>query len=116
LPTVHADGCDFFYCDDDFVEGWIPHDCAFLLPYVFGDTEAFRPWIPTLARRMRTIRLDRRGSGMSTKPPVGYEFTVEGFVRDAVQVLDRLGIERVHYIGDSLGGIIGIALAALHPE
>ncbi|HLK78929.1 MAG TPA: alpha/beta fold hydrolase [Streptosporangiaceae bacterium] len=59
--------------------------------------------LPTFAERFRTLVVDQPGYGKSDKPPVrGSYFT---FAADALAVLlDELGIERVHLVGNSLGG------------
>jgi 3-oxoadipate enol-lactonase / 4-carboxymuconolactone decarboxylase len=67
-----------------------------------------------LARRFRVLRFDHRGHGGSPVPPGPY--TVEEMAGDVVALLDRLGIERAHYCGLSLGGMVGMRLALDHPE
>jgi pimeloyl-ACP methyl ester carboxylesterase len=116
MPTATVNGCDLFYADEDFVEPWRPHETVFLQHWFWGDHRQFRTWVPALARDYRVLRLDRRGSGRSAAPPYGYEYIVEGLVADFAGFLDALGIERVHYVGESLGGVLGAAFAALHPE
>jgi 3-oxoadipate enol-lactonase len=41
---------------------------------------------------------------------------LERYVEDILAVLDDLGLDSIHYCGESFGGIIGIVLAAEHPE
>ena len=55
------------------------------------------------AERFRTLVVDQPGYGKSDKPPVqGNYFT---FAADALAgLLDELGLERVHLVGNSLGG------------
>jgi 3-oxoadipate enol-lactonase / 4-carboxymuconolactone decarboxylase len=67
-----------------------------------------------LAARFRVLRFDHRGHGGSPVPRGPY--TVEEMAGDVVALLDRLGIERVHYCGLSLGGMVGMRLALAHPE
>jgi 3-oxoadipate enol-lactonase len=62
----------------------------------------------------RVICLDTRGHGVSDAPPAAY--ALDDLVADNVAVLDALGIERVHFIGVSLGGMTGLGLALGHPE
>ncbi len=115
MPTVRVRDCDFFYADDDFSEPWGSRETIFLQPQLFADHEVMRMWVPTLARRYRVIRLDRRGIGGSTAPPLGYEFTLESIIADMAAFLDELCMETVHYVGDSMGGMFGAAFAAAHP-
>ena len=46
----------------------------------------------------------------------GHTWSVEGLAEDIVAFLDALGLHRVQYVGESVGGITGIALGALHPQ
>jgi 3-oxoadipate enol-lactonase len=67
-----------------------------------------------LADRFRLVRFDHRGQGASPAPPGPYE--IADLACDVIQLLDRLGCERVHYCGLSLGGMVGMWLAANAPE
>lgn len=68
-----------------------------------------------LATSYRVIAFDERGQGRSDKPhdprAYGREMT-----DDIVRVLDRLGIDRAHVVGYSLGGHLVSQLLTLHPE
>jgi len=67
------------------------------------------------AGRFRTIVVDQPGFGRSEKPPVtGNYFT---FAADALaRLLDEVQIDRVHLIGNSLGGGTAVRFALTHPE
>jgi 3-oxoadipate enol-lactonase len=67
-----------------------------------------------LAERFRLVRFDHRGHGASPVPPGPYEIADLG--RDVLELLDTLGLERVHYAGLSLGGMVGMWLGANAPE
>lgn len=73
-------------------------------------------WEPqlTLADRFRIIRYDHRGHGRSPVPPGRYELADLG--ADALALLDRLQIERVHLAGLSLGGMVAMWVAAHAPD
>jgi 3-oxoadipate enol-lactonase len=58
----------------------------------------------------RAVRADTRGHGGSEAPPPPY--TMDDLVADSVAVLDALGVERVHYVGLSLGAMSGFGLGA----
>jgi pimeloyl-ACP methyl ester carboxylesterase len=59
------------------------------------------------------IRYHRRGFGGSSRPPG--PTSTEDQVRDAVRLLDHLGIDRAHVVSHSYGGMIALSLAAAHP-
>jgi 4,5:9,10-diseco-3-hydroxy-5,9,17-trioxoandrosta-1(10),2-diene-4-oate hydrolase len=71
--------------------------------------------LPAFAGRFRTLMIDQPGFGRSDKPPVtGNYFT---FAADAVAgLLDVLGIDRVHLVGNSLGGGTAMRFALRFPE
>jgi 3-oxoadipate enol-lactonase len=65
-----------------------------------------------LAVGFRVLRLDMRGHGGSDA--VSGDYTMSQLAGDVASVLDALGFERVHYIGLSIGGMIGQAFALEH--
>jgi 3-oxoadipate enol-lactonase len=65
-----------------------------------------------LAAGFRVLRLDMRGHGGSDLVPGPY--TMSALAGDAAAALDALGLDRVHYIGLSIGGMIGQAFAIEH--
>jgi 3-oxoadipate enol-lactonase len=68
---------------------------------------------PLLAGGFRVLRIDMRGHGGSD--PVAGEYTMNQLAGDVVGVLEQLGLARVHYVGLSIGGMLGQALAIEHP-
>lgn len=86
-----------------------------LLGSSLGTTLAmWDPQLPALADRWRVIRYDHRGDGASPAPTGRYD--IAGLGSDVLALLDRLGIERTSYCGLSLGGMVGMWLAANAPE
>ena len=75
----------------------------------------FGPNLPVFAERFRTLMIDQPGFGKSARPPVtGNYFT---FAAEALAgLLTALGIERVHLIGNSLGGGTAVRFALRYPE
>jgi 3-oxoadipate enol-lactonase len=67
-----------------------------------------------LAERRQLVRFDHRGHGASPVPEGPYEIADLG--RDVVELLDWLGLERASYCGLSIGGMVGMWLAANAPE
>ena len=62
----------------------------------------------------RVLRLDMRGHGGSD--PVAGDYTMAALADDVAVALATLAISRVHYIGLSIGGMIGQAFALAHGE
>lgn len=90
---------------------------TFLLYHGYGRNMMFwQSWVPLLSGGYRVLRLDARGCGETTKPPPGSVYTFEQLAGDAVGLMDKLGIERVHWVGESSGGIVGMTAALDHAE
>lgn len=68
----------------------------------------------TLSAEFRVLRFDARGHGLSD--PDGSLANVGDLAADALAVMDQVGARRVHFIGLSLGGIIGQQLALEFPD
>lgn len=66
-----------------------------------------------LSGRYRILRYDMRGHGRSGVPSPPYR--IADLASDAVALWDALGIDLSHWVGLSLGGMVGIHVAALHP-
>ena len=67
-----------------------------------------------LSRTRCLVMYDLRGHGRSSMPQEGYG--LQQMVRDLVDLLDFLGIQRADIAGHSFGGRVALAMAALHPE
>jgi 3-oxoadipate enol-lactonase len=69
--------------------------------------------VPALADRYRVLRYDTRGHGRSATPPGPYSIAALG--DEAAGLLDALGIEAAHFVGLSMGGMVGQQLGARYP-
>ena len=69
---------------------------------------------PLLAAGYRVLRLDMRGHGGSD--PIAGDYTMAQLADDAAEALDFLAIPRVHFIGLSIGGMLGQAFAIKHGQ
>ena len=86
---------------------------ALAIPGVTANARAFDGLARALAPAHRLIAMDLRGRGESDAPAAGYN--VQTHAADGLALLDAAGIERAALIGWSLGGKVGLAMAALHP-
>lgn len=77
--------------------------------------EMWDPQVRSLTARYEIVRFDARGHGESTHdgPP---EASLELLARDALAVLDACGVDRAHWCGLSLGGMVAMHAAARWPE
>jgi pimeloyl-ACP methyl ester carboxylesterase len=68
-----------------------------------------------LAPRYRVHALDFPGFGWSSKPPYA-PYSARWFAETVVQVMDQLGIEQAHLVGNSMGGRVAIEVGLRRPE
>jgi 3-oxoadipate enol-lactonase len=74
----------------------------------------WEPQIRELGKRFRLLIPDHRGHGESSVPEQVY--SIEDFGCDVLAMLDQLELQRVHFCGLSLGGMIGMWMARHAPE
>ncbi|MFE5474120.1 3-oxoadipate enol-lactonase [Nocardia sp. NPDC056541] len=80
-----------------------------------SDSRMWSPQVePLVAAGFRVVCYDHRGHGRSPVPAGPY--TVGELGTDVVDLLDRLGLARVHFVGLSLGGMVGMWLGRHQPE
>ena len=105
-----GDGCRLAWRFDGPVDAPV-----LLLSNSLGTTmEMWAPQIAVWARRFNVLRYDSRGHGDSDAPAGAYSMDRLG--RDAVELLDGLGLDRVHFCGLSMGGMVGQWLAVHAPD
>lgn len=92
-----------------------PHSPVLVLSNSIGTAlEMWTDDVPELAEHFRVLRYDMRGHGASDVPAGAYSLPRLG--RDVVEIMDKLGIERAHFLGLSLGGFVGQWLGIHVPE
>jgi 3-oxoadipate enol-lactonase len=88
---------------------------AVVLSHALGtNLHLFDKQVPALRRHFRVVRYDSRGAGGSVLSRGPYSISQLG--HDALAILDALKLERVHWIGHSEGGMVGLWLLARAPE
>lgn len=76
--------------------------------------EMWKPQLDVLEPEFNVVRYDIRGHGQSDAPQGHYAMDMLG--KDAVELMDKLNIESAHWVGISLGGMIGQYVASEHPH
>ncbi len=76
--------------------------------------ELWEPQLAGLGEHFRLLRYEHRGHGGSPAPPGPY--TIAELGADVLRLLDDFGVEHASYCGVSLGGMLGMWLAANAPE
>ena len=111
-----GDGLSLAYYIDNFTDPWKRADTVLLLHAAMGSARRWFGWVPHLARDWRVVRLDLRGHGASQVPPAEQPLLLERLVTDVAELLDHLGLDSAHVVGNSAGGYLGQQLAMTRPE
>jgi 3-oxoadipate enol-lactonase len=88
-------------------------------PALFTNRQLFDAPVAALCGDHRCIRYDHRGqgdSGFGAPEPDPHRLGVEGLYEDAVALLDQLQVESCHWVGVSIGAMVGMRVAARHPD
>ncbi len=86
----------------------------FLIHGIGASRASFAGLVPHLKPEFRCISYDLRGHGASPTPKPPY--TLDDLVEDLEALRKELGIEKAHFAGHSLGGMIGPAYALKYPQ
>ncbi len=105
-----SDGLSLAYADD----GAGP--ALLCLPGLTRNSEDFAPVVAHFAGERRVIRLDPRGRGASDFDPEPSNYSVPIEARDALELLDHLGLARAAVLGTSRGGLLAMAIGAVAPD
>jgi pimeloyl-ACP methyl ester carboxylesterase len=133
LPTIEANGIKLAYDVQGHPQGEPILLIAGLGLQLVSWPDAFCKGL--VAQGFRVIRFDNRDSGLSTKleqfgkpnlhlavfktlfhMPLFSGYTLYDMAKDAIGLLDALGIEKAHVVGASMGGMIAQILAARYPH
>lgn len=110
-PALH-------YVVDDHTDPWRRDVPWVVLQHGYARSHRFfQAWVPLLSRHYRVIRPDLRGFGDSPRlQDPDHEMTVEGLLEDVVAITNMVGdAGPVHYVGESLSGIMALLVAARDP-
>jgi pimeloyl-ACP methyl ester carboxylesterase len=109
MPHVNRDGLSLYYEQEGhadpplvFIHGW----CC--------DHTFFQPQFDHFKKAHTVTALDLRGCGNSAQPEYGYDIPV--LADDVAWLCRELGLSKPIFVGHSLGGMIGIELAARYPS
>ena len=109
MPIAKVNGIDIYF--EEHGRG----EAVLLIPASWWPSDTWKvEVVPELSKRYRTIILDCRGTGRSSKPADGY--TVQQFAADGLALLSHLGIQRCHAVGFAIGSSIVQAIAIQRPD
>ena len=112
MRTVHANGIELWY------ERLGPNEgTPLVLTHGFaGPSAQWRPEILPLAEKWPLVLYDVRGHHRTTVPQDPSEYSIPTFAADLAGLLKAIGIERAHFGGVSMGGMITAQFAVDYPE
>jgi len=108
MPTLAVDGIDLHYEERG---AGTPVVFSHGLLWTGG---MFDAQVTALSTRHRCIAYDHRGQGRSDTSPAPYD--MERLTADAATLIEKLGAAPCHFVGLSMGGFVGMRLAARRPE
>ncbi len=107
---ISANGIDMAYRFDGAEDGPV----VMMSHSLMSDHTMWAEQVGPLGAEFRLLRYDTRGHGETPPPPPPY--TMVALAEDAVALMDALGLERVHFVGLSLGGMIGQHIGTHHGD
>jgi 3-oxoadipate enol-lactonase len=109
MPLANVNGSLLYYS----VEGPGNGEAVMLSNSLASDLTIWKFQAPALIEAgYRVLRFDSRGHGQSESPPGPY--SIEMLALDALGLIDFLGLEKIHFCGISLGGMIGQKLGSCY--
>lgn len=118
MPFLKRSGQPAIYYEvDDYTDPWKRAPTIVLQHGFARSHRVWYSWVPYLSRHYKVVRSDLRGMGLSSRDfDLKTGISLDAYFSDFNALLDELGGGPVHYCGESLGGILGMAYAAEHPQ
>ena len=117
MPSIPlGEGLSLHCAVDDYLWPWEEPTPVLMIHGFARNASFWNRWVPPIADSRRVYRPDLLGCGKSEFPAPDYAYTPEKIGAQILAVLDAHALSRVHWVGESSGGIIGLLLAAAHPE
>lgn len=112
MPMIDVNETSLYY--EDSGPGTTGETIVFSHGLLWG-TELFEPQVAALRERYRCIAWDHRGQGRSAadfRHCIGMELLAQ----DAIALIEKLAIGGAHFVGLSMGGFVGMRVAARRPD
>ena len=117
MPRIRLDeGLSLHCAVDDYLWPWEQPTPVMMLHGFARNATFWNRWVPAIADSRRIYRPDLLGCGASDMPAASCHFTPDQIAAEVLTVLDALSLPRVHWVGESSGGLVGLLLAASHPR
>ncbi len=116
MPFVSRGSHRLHYEVIDIAAPWHDRPPTILFHHGIGaDSGIWTDWVHALADRYRLVRFDMRGFGRSDVPAADFAWSMRLLVDDVLSVADAVEAPSFHFVGESMGGTIGLRAALDHP-
>lgn len=108
--TISKDGCKIHYwISNNKNDKWL-----IFLHGAGADHKMFNDQLPVVNKDFNVLLWDARGHGVSR--PIGDKFSIKLLVQDLIDIMNKEGIEKATFIGQSMGGNTAQEMAFYYPE
>ena len=106
---VDVDGINIHYRE-------YPYDgeTIVFLHFGFSSLAMWNGVVPFFEGKYRLILPDYRGHGLSDKPKSSYH--IDEMADDIIVLMEKLKVEKAHFVGSSLGAELSVSIAARYPQ
>ena len=111
MPILPLNGCDYYY--DTHGDPSAKETIVFSHGLLWSG-KMFWQQVEYFKKKFRVITYDHRGQGQSSVSEGGYD--MDQLFLDAVALIEKLQLGKVHFAGLSMGGFVGMRLAARRPD
>jgi pimeloyl-ACP methyl ester carboxylesterase len=119
MSTGRSDvpGCRLAWSLVDLTPPWITAPQTIVMHHGIGACQdIFAGWLPSLIGTYRILRFDMRGHGESDRPSASVTIDMDRLSDDLFAVMDSVGVDRAHLVGESIGGTIVLNAALRAPR
>lgn len=110
MPFIESEGVNIYY--EEKGDG----EPVFFLNGVFMSSASWGIISSFISRYFKVVLHDMRGQWKSDKPLQKEKFSFDNHVKDVLNLMDHLNVEKAHLIGTSYGGEIALYFSIKHPE
>lgn len=114
MPYLTTNGVKLYYEDSGLPNASGLGETLVFSHGLLWSGHMFHKQVATLRSQYRVITYDHRGQGRSEVTSTGYD--MDTLYQDAIGLIEQLGIGPVHFVGLSMGGFVGMRLAARRPD